>query len=141
MRKSQRSVRLSKEAQKILGRKVVRLTLNPVLLALSHEHVDWSGRERESGKLRPSDIALKARERFPDLPLSWAVEGCLALLIAGDKGLLKPLTVVPYSMLPESPRFDLIQFLREAGRHNIRYLLVGRWAVAQHGAPFVLFYD
>ena len=35
------------------------------------------------------------------------------------------------------PQFDLIQFLKEAHRQGIRYLLIGRWALAQHGAPVV----
>lgn len=35
------------------------------------------------------------------------------------------------------PHFDLIDFLRQVHRRNIRCLLIGRWAVAQHGAPVV----
>jgi hypothetical protein len=35
------------------------------------------------------------------------------------------------------PQFDLIDFLRQVHRRNIRCLLIGRWAVAQHGAPVV----
>jgi len=35
------------------------------------------------------------------------------------------------------PQFDLIDFLRQLHRRNIRCLLIGRWAVAQHGAPVV----
>jgi hypothetical protein len=36
-----------------------------------------------------------------------------------------------------SPDFDLIRFLKEAEARPIRFLLIGRWAVAQHGAPVV----
>jgi hypothetical protein len=39
--------------------------------------------------------------------------------------------------MKEAPQFDLIRFLREARRRGIRCLLIGRWAVAQHGAPVV----
>jgi hypothetical protein len=35
------------------------------------------------------------------------------------------------------PQFDLIDFLRQMHRRKIRCLLIGRWAVAQHGAPVV----
>jgi hypothetical protein len=34
-------------------------------------------------------------------------------------------------------QFDLIDFLRQMHRRKIRCLLIGRWAVAQHGAPVV----
>lgn len=33
--------------------------------------------------------------------------------------------------------FDLIRFIQEANRCEIRYLLIGRWAIAQHGAPVI----
>jgi len=33
--------------------------------------------------------------------------------------------------------FDLIRLLKLLAQHRIRYLLIGRWAVAQHGAPVV----
>ena len=36
-----------------------------------------------------------------------------------------------------SPDFDLIRFLKAAAVRRIRVLLIGRWAVAQHGAPVV----
>ncbi|MBI4870196.1 MAG: hypothetical protein HY814_01360 [Candidatus Riflebacteria bacterium] len=39
-------------------------------------------------------------------------------------------------MQPE-PEFDLIRFLKALGKRGLRYLLIGRWAVAQHGAPVV----
>src|SRR3972149_2401743 len=68
VRKPQRSIRLSGEAEKILGCKVVRVTLNPILLSLSGDYVDWSGSERGSGKLRASDLVLKARGCFPEFP-------------------------------------------------------------------------
>jgi len=35
------------------------------------------------------------------------------------------------------PEFDLIRFLQEAHRLHLRCMLIGRWAVAQHGAPVV----
>ena len=35
------------------------------------------------------------------------------------------------------PQFDLIDFLRQMHRRKIKCLLIGRWAVAQHGAPVV----
>lgn len=35
------------------------------------------------------------------------------------------------------PQFDLIDFLRQVHRRNMKCLLIGRWAVAQHGAPVV----
>ncbi|MEW6325796.1 MAG: hypothetical protein AB1515_10475, partial [Nitrospirota bacterium] len=33
--------------------------------------------------------------------------------------------------------FDLIRLLKLLAERRIRYLLIGRWAVAQHGAPVV----
>jgi len=36
-----------------------------------------------------------------------------------------------------TPQFDLIGFLRAVHGRGIRCLLIGRWAVAQHGAPVV----
>jgi len=36
-----------------------------------------------------------------------------------------------------SPDFDLIRFLKAAAARRTRFLLIGRWAVAQHGAPVV----
>jgi hypothetical protein len=39
-------------------------------------------------------------------------------------------------MRPE-PEFDLLLFLRALARRGLQYLLIGRWAVAQHGAPVV----
>lgn len=39
--------------------------------------------------------------------------------------------------MKNSPQFDLIRFLKEAGKRKIRFLMIGRWAVAQHGAPVV----
>lgn len=35
------------------------------------------------------------------------------------------------------PQFDLIRCLQEIHRRGLRCLLIGRWAVAQHGAPVV----
>lgn len=104
MKKPQVSARLSGEALRVLKRRVVRLTLNPALLALSNQCVDWSGREGYSGKLRPSELLLKAHARFPDLPLSWAVEGYIALLARGEPVSLEPLVAEPYPTLPESAR-------------------------------------
>jgi len=104
MRKPHRSIRLSGEARSILKREVVRLTINPVLLALSRDLVDWSGREASGEKIRPSELVLRARERFPALALSWAVEGYIALLIGDVRTGLKPFSVEPYDALPESMR-------------------------------------
>ena len=39
--------------------------------------------------------------------------------------------------MKDSGQFDLIRFLKEAHRDKIRLLLIGRWAIAQHGAPVV----
>lgn len=39
--------------------------------------------------------------------------------------------------MKESPEFDLIAFLQALDQKKIAYLLIGRWAVAQHGAPVV----
>lgn len=39
--------------------------------------------------------------------------------------------------MKSEPEFDLIGFLKEVDRRGIRCLLIGRWAVAQHGAPVV----
>ena len=104
MKKAQRSVRLSSEAQRVLNRKVARLTLNPAILALSSSTVDWSGRERESRKLSASDLILRAHKRFPKLPLSWAVEAYIALLASGELFVLEPFSVTPYSTLPTPVR-------------------------------------
>lgn len=102
MKKIQRSIRLNEKARKVLKRKIARLTLNPALFAISLDYVDWTGREKKSAKLRPSDLALVARERFPELPLSWAIEGYIALLTKGDRESLKPISVDPYKEVPET---------------------------------------
>jgi hypothetical protein len=102
MSKPQRSIRLTGEARRILGREVVRVTVNPVLLSLSEPYVAWSGGPPAGGRLTPSDLVLRARHRFPRLPLSWAVEGYIALLISGAEEAFAPLSVAPYDEVPES---------------------------------------
>ncbi len=99
MRKMQKSIRLRPEDQRILRREVVRLTLNPVIVSLSERVVNWSGRAPDQ-RLHPSDLAVRARERFPKLPLSWAVEGYLALLLLGEEKMLIPLRLEPLDELP-----------------------------------------
>ncbi|MBW1810420.1 MAG: hypothetical protein JRJ87_19645 [Deltaproteobacteria bacterium] len=39
--------------------------------------------------------------------------------------------------MKDEVQFDLIGFLRNIHKNKIRCLLIGRWAVAQHGAPVV----
>lgn len=104
MKKRQQSVRLSKEARAGLGRAIVRLTLNPALVALSRNHVDWTGRGRRTGKRSASELILEASRRFPALPLSWAVEGYIALLAAGKASAITPFAVQPHGKLPEEVR-------------------------------------
>ena len=104
MKKPQLSIRLSGESKRLLGREVVRLTINPVLLSLSMRFVNWSGREATGGKLRAFELVIRAAERFPELPLSWAVEGYIALLIGGNPSRLRPFSVEPYQELVENVR-------------------------------------
>jgi hypothetical protein len=104
MSKPQRSIRLSGEARRIVGREIVRVTLNPVLLSLSEPYVGWSGGASAGERLTPSDLVLRARLRFPRLPLSWAVEGYIALLVSGAVEALAPFAVAPYDAVPESVR-------------------------------------
>lgn len=102
MKKLQKSIRLSEKAQMVLKRKIARVTLNPALYAISLDYVDWGGRKKKSAKLPPSELALLARKRFPDLPLSWAIEGYIALLTSESKESLAPISVDPYDEIPES---------------------------------------
>lgn len=104
MSKPQRSIRLSGEARQVVGREMVRVTLNPVLLALSERYVSWRGGPAAGERLTPSDLVLRARRRFPRLPLSWAVEGYIALLVSGMEECLAPFPVAPYDEVPESVR-------------------------------------
>lgn len=39
--------------------------------------------------------------------------------------------------MKDAAPFDLIRLLKLLAEQRIRYLLIGRWAVAQHGAPVV----
>ena len=104
MSKPQRSIRLSCEARRIFGREVVRVTLNPALLSLSEPYVAWGGGPPTGRRLTPSELLVRARSRFPRLPLSWAVEGYIALLLSGVEESLAPLSVAPYEQVPESVR-------------------------------------
>lgn len=121
VKKRQQSVRLSKEARAALHRTIVRLTLNPALFALSRNHVDWTGRGRRSGKRSASELILEAFRRFPTLPLSWAVEGYIALLAAGKPQAIAPFAVPPDRRLPEQVR----RFQRLSPAEKIR--LGERW--------------
>lgn len=102
MKKPTLSIRLSGESRRLLGREVVRLTVNPVLLSQSARFVDWSGRDAAPGKLRAFELVARAHERFPEMPLSWAVEGYIALLIGGNPSRLQPFSVEPYRQLGEN---------------------------------------
>jgi hypothetical protein len=102
MRKPQVSVRLSRGSVRSGCPEIARLTLNPVLYHLSYKVVDWSG--REGGKLRPAELVEIARARFPVLPLSWAVEGAIALLLTGGPAALESFETEPYDELPEQLR-------------------------------------
>jgi len=121
MKKRQQSVRLSKEAQTALNRTIVRLTINPALFALSRDHVHWAGRERPSRKSSASQVILEASRRFPNLPLSWAVEGYIALLAAGKVSVLAPFTTSPDTALPK----EVQRFQRLSPAEKIR--LGERW--------------
>lgn len=104
MNKPQLSVRLTKEARMVFGREIIRLTINPVLLSLSTRFVDWSGHRPVGKKETPSGFLKKARRRFPRLPLSWAVEGYIALLLSAQPELTNPFSVEPLDELDESIR-------------------------------------
>jgi hypothetical protein len=121
MKKRQQSVRLSKEAQAALHRTIVRLTINPALFALSRDYVDWGGRGKTFGKRSASQLVLEASRRFPKLPLSWAVEGYIALLAAGKISSLTPFAVAPYAALPK----EVQRFQRLSPAEKIR--LGERW--------------
>lgn len=86
-----------------LGQDVVRLTLNPALISLSEAVVNWRGRPPDQ-RLHPSDLIVRARRRFPRLPLSWAVEGDIVLLLLGDAARLAPFSVEPHSEIPRPVR-------------------------------------
>jgi len=120
MKKRQQSVRLSNEAQTALHRTIVRLTINPALFALSRDHVNWAGLETAE-KRSASQLILEASRRFPNLPLSWAVEGYIALLAAGRPSALPPFTVAPDAALPKEVR----RFQRLSPAEKIR--LGERW--------------
>ena len=83
-------------------REVARLTLNPILLHLSYRMIDWNGGEAE--KQRPAELVAAARARFPDLPLSWAVEGAIALLLVDGLDALDGHAVEAYCEMPEQVR-------------------------------------
>ena len=121
MKKRQQSVRLSKEAQAALRRTIVRLTINPALFALSRDYIDWAGWGKPSGKRSASQLILEACRRFPRLPLSWAVEGYIALLAADKAAALAPFAVAPDATLPKEIR----RFQRLSPAEKIR--LGERW--------------
>jgi len=100
MKKPQRSIRL--------GRKIFRLTINPVIL-FHAESALIQNRRGASAPFSLPELVKKAGERFPGLPLSWAVEGYLHLLLAGAKDKLKPLHAAPLASLP--PTFRRFQRL------------------------------
>ena len=81
--KPTRTIRLSAEGRNRLRKKFARLSLNPVLLGLSYSYVQWEGIPSD-GKLSPNELVVRARNAFPRLPLSWAVEGCIAHLLSGN---------------------------------------------------------
>ncbi|MEW6325797.1 MAG: hypothetical protein AB1515_10480 [Nitrospirota bacterium] len=121
MKKHQHSVRLSADARTALGRTIVRLTLNPAIFALSHRYVDWTARARRPGTRSASELILEASRRFPALPLSWAVEGYIALLSGGDTAALAPFAVQPDKRLSK----ELRRFARLSPAEKIR--LGERW--------------
>jgi hypothetical protein len=102
MKKPQVSVRLPRASVRSGSPEIARLTLNPVLYHLSFKVVDWSGRERD--RLRPAELVAAARARFPDLPLSWAVEGAIALVLTGGPAALESFEPEAYDGLPEQVR-------------------------------------
>ena len=113
MRKIQKSIRLRPEDRRILRREVVRLTLNPVIVSLSEQVVNWSGRAADQ-RLHPSTLVVRARERFPKLPLSWAVEGYIVLLLLRDEKALSPLRLEPLGKLPPAvKRFKSLSLIEK----------------------------
>lgn len=115
MGKPQRSIRLDEETRKRFGKEIIRLTLNPVILALSDRVIDW-GQISGTGKLKPVKLVSMARERFPHLPLSWAVEGAIVLLLAGQVSSTEAQAPKPLSSLPLSYR----RFARLSPSEKIR---------------------
>ena len=113
MGKAQKSIRLKPEGRRILRREVVRLTLNPVIVSLSQRVVSWFGGDSDQ-RLHPSELVVRARERFPKLPLSWAVEGYLVLLLLGDEKALSPLRLEPLNELPPAvKRFQSLSLVEK----------------------------
>jgi hypothetical protein len=113
MRKIQKSIRLKPEGRKVLKREVVRLTLNPVVVSLSERVVNWTGSVSDR-RLHPSDLVVRAQERFPELPLSWAVEGYIVLLLLKEPQQLEALSVEPFDELPASvKRFASLSLLEK----------------------------
>jgi len=113
VRKIQKSIRLKPEDRRILNREVVRLTLNPAIVSVSERVVSWSGRVSDH-RLRPSELVVRARERFPKLPLSWAVEGYIVLLLLGDAKQLDAPRIEPLEKLPRPvKRFASLSLLEK----------------------------
>src|SRR5262245_42952144 len=73
--KISKSVRIPATLQKQIGKKIVRLSLNPVLYSKSNRIVRW---ERTSqGYIPPQEVILKAKRQYPRSSLSAAVESVL----------------------------------------------------------------
>lgn len=104
MKKPQISVRVAKEHRARMKRTVARLTINPVILHLSEAYVDWSGQDPSRGRLSASELLVRAKERFPHLPLSWAVEGYIALLSSSKVARTGSSDIKPFPVLPEAVR-------------------------------------
>lgn len=127
MRKVQYSIRLKPKDRRRLKREVVRLTLNPILFSLSDCLVDWSGRAADT-RLHPSTLVAQARERFSEMPLSWAVEGYIALLLQQNASQLAPLQIKPLAKVSRAAKrfakLSLAEKTRavERWKHTLRTL-------------------
>jgi hypothetical protein len=87
LKATSKSVRIPPSLQPIIGRKIARITLNPVLYRRSQEVVKWT--RDGTGSISPQTVLLRAVQCYPRLSLSNAVEAVLLdslLQHAAEKG-------------------------------------------------------
>lgn len=118
--KPTKTIRLSGNEREVLGRTFVRLTLNPVLLGLSGPFVQWEG-PAQGRKLSPAELVLRAKGTFPDLPLSWAVEGYLVTLLAKRAGTAIFQSSDAAGNIPEEDWARIVRFRKQTPIQKIHY--------------------
>lgn len=126
--KIRKSIRIPRRLQPVVGREIVRLSLNPLLYSRSGRFVRWT-RDAE-GELAPQEVVLRALQNFPDLPLSIAVEAVLVHLLdeaaADAKAWLSPEEQKLVRRFASLPLFEKIQVTLNKVR-TYRYLKSLPW--------------